>query len=284
MLKRIFTALIITIVSMSIVNAQPPKVPKSIVFAGEKINLNRSDLRERMDRELIAFTYSHSISVLMLKRSGKLFPRVEPILKENGIPDDLKYLMVIESNLDPNAKSPAGAAGLWQFMQVAAKEFGLEVNANVDERYNVEKATQAACRYLKKQYAKYGSWMSVLASYNAGPNAVSSRMEAQHQDNAMELLLVDETARYMFRALAAKMMFENPGAFGFHLDKDDIYPYIPPVEIVTVTDPIENLVTFAENHGVTYALLRKENLWLRESKLNNSSHKEYQIRIPDMSK
>lgn len=260
--------------------AQSPSVPNSILFAGETIKFDRPDLYERMDRELIAFTYSHTNSILMLKRADKIFPIVVPILKENGIPEDLKYLMAIESNLDPNALSPVGAAGLWQLLQSVGRERGLEVNANIDERYNIEKATRAACKFLRDAYGKYGNWMTVAASYNAGMGGISSRLGSQHQTNAMDLWLKNETSRYMFRILAAKMMFENPSSFGFKISPSDRYKYYPPKEIVTVTAPVPDLVTFAEEHGTTYARLKEANLWLRESKLNNASGRTYKVIIP----
>lgn len=231
-----------------------------------------------MDRELITFTYGHTNSLLMLKRSERIFHTVVPILKKYGIPEDLKYLMAIESNLDPMAYSSAGAAGLWQFITSTGRQYGLEVNSNVDERYNVEKSTEAACRYLLDAYAKYGDWMTVAASYNSGTNGVSRRIDKQHQSSAMNLWLPRETMRYMFRILVAKMFFENPESFGF--DEKERYPYIAPKEVVTVTDPIEDLVKFAEDHGVTYFQLKNANLWLREDKLNNASHRTYKIIIP----
>lgn len=260
----------------------PPAVPKMMIFAGDTIRFDRADLRERMDRELIAFSYMHTNSNLVIKRANRLFPIIEPILKENGIPDDLKYLMVIESNLDPNALSSAGAAGLWQFMQATGRSYGLEVNANIDERYNIRKSTVAACKYMAEAYEKYGNWMTVAASYNAGQNGISRRLENQHQTNALDLWLVEETSRYMFRLMAVKMLFENPRRFGFSFTVEDLYPYIPPKREVVVTDPVEDLVKFAEDNGVTYAQLKRANLWLRESKLNNSSHRTYIIEIPDV--
>lgn len=260
----------------------PPPVPEYVVFAGETIRFDRADLRERMDRELIAFTYSHNMSTLMIKRANKYFPQVEPILKRMGIPDDLKYLMVIESNLDPQAASGAGAAGLWQFTQSTGRAYGLEVNTNIDERYNTYKATEAACNFLKEAYEKYGNWMTVAASYNGGQQGMDRRIEAQHQTNALDMWLVDETSRYMFRLLAVKMMFENPSLFGFSFKREDLYPYIPIKEQIKVTDTIEDLVDFAEKHGISYADLKRANLWLRESKLNDKSHRTYYIDIPDV--
>ena len=257
-------------------------VPDEVVFAGQKIKLDRADLRERMDRELIAFTYSHNLSTLMIKRANRLFPQIEPILKRMGVPDDLKYLMVIESNLDPQAQSSAGAAGLWQFIQSTGRAYGLEVNANIDERFNTEKATEAACRFLLEAYEKYGNWMTVAASYNGGQQGMDRRIELQHETDAMNMWLVDETSRYMFRLLAAKMMFEDPSLFGFKFKREDLYPYIPVKEQIKITDPVDDLVAFAEEHNITYADLKRANLWLRETKLNNKSHRTYYIDIPDV--
>lgn len=276
---------VLFILSLSLVQAQtvqqlPPPVPESVVFASQTIKLDRPDLRERMDRELIAFTYSHSTSTLMIKRANKYFPVVEPILKRMGVPDDLKYLMVIESNLDPQAASGAGAAGLWQFTQGTGRAYGLEVNANIDERYNIYKATEAACRFLLEAYGKYGNWMTVAASYNGGQQGMDRRIEAQQETDALDMWLVEETSRYMFRLLVAKMMFENPAQFGFRFKPQDLYPYIPIKEQVKITDPVEDLVKFAHDHGITYADLKRANLWLRESKLNNKSHRTYYIDIP----
>lgn len=263
-------------------SAQTMPVPQKYTFAGQTVELTREDMYERMDREIITFTYMHTTSILMLKRSGIYFPIVEPILKEYGLPEDLKYIMVIESNLDPKARSSAGAAGLWQLMTATAKEQGLEVNANVDERYHIEKATRAACKILKASYAKYGDWLTVAAAYNAGQGGISKRMTDQNESKATDLWLVEETSRYMFRIMAAKMMFENPGAFGFLVLETEKYRRNPPKEIVTTKDEITNLVNFANIHGVSYMELKNANLWLREDKLNNASHREYRIIIPDV--
>lgn len=260
---------------------QAPSVPKMIVFAGDTIRFDRQDIYERMDRELISFTYMHTNSTLMLKRSKRIFAKVVPILRANGVPEDLKYLMAIESNFDPKALSSAGAAGLWQFTKSTAKEYGLEVSSEVDERYHIEKETVAACKYLLKAYDKYGDWMTVAASYNGGQNGISKRIENQHQRKAMDLWLVEETSRYMFRILAAKMFFEDPTSFGFYVREKDKYPVEPkPKETVSVSGPIENLVDFAEEHGIRYATLKGANLWLRDSKLTNKAGKTYEIVIP----
>lgn len=260
---------------------QAPSVPKMIVFAGDTIRFDRQDIYERMDRELISFTYMHTNSTLMLKRSKRIFAKVVPILRANGVPEDLKYLMAIESNFDPKALSSAGAAGLWQFTKSTAKEYGLEVSSEVDERYHIEKETVAACQYLLKAYDKYGDWMTVAASYNGGQNGISKRIENQRQRKAMDLWLVEETSRYMFRILAAKMFFEDPTSFGFYVREKDKYPVEPkPKETVSVSGPIENLVDFAEEHGIRYATLKGANLWLRDSKLTNKAGKTYEIVIP----
>ena len=261
----------------------PPRVPDFIVFAGDTIRFDRVDLYERMDRELAAFTYSHTNSRLMLKRAGRIFPQVEPILAANGVPDDLKYLMAIESNVSETAVSTAGAAGLWQFMKEVGREYGLEVSMTVDERYNLKKETEAACRYLKKSYARFGDWMTVAASYNGGLNGVIRRLDSQRQRRALDLHLVEETSRYMFRILVAKMMFEDPALFGFELDSTDIYPYIPPKRTVAVSSDIDDLAEFAGRYGVSYAQLRRANPWLRDTKLTVGRGKTYEIAIPDLA-
>ena len=257
----------------------PPTVPEQAVFDGDTIDLRRYDRRERMDRELMSFTYMHSSTMQMIKRANRYFPVIEPLLKANGIPDDFKYLMVIESNLNPIARSPAGAAGLWQFMPVTAREFGLEVNDNVDERYHIEKATAAACRYFKQAYAKYGDWMAVSAAYNAGQGRISSQLEKQLASHAMDLWLVEETSRYMFRLLAAKEIFNNPQRYGFLLKREHLYPPIPYKE-VTVNTSIDDLNEYAKSQGITYAQLRDANPWLRDTSLKNKTGKTYILYIP----
>lgn len=254
--------------------------PDSIVFCGETIDLTRFDRKERMDRELLSFTYMHSTSIQMLKRANRYFSLVESILKENDIPDDFKYLMSIESNNNPLARSGAGAAGLWQFMPETAKDFGLEVTHSIDERYHVEKATRAACKYLRQAYARFGNWISVAASYNAGQGRISKALAAQYEENALDLQLVEETARYVYRILAAKIMFSSPQRFGFRLRASDLYPAIPYREI-KVTESISDLARFAKGQGITYSLLRNMNPWIRSSSLPIHGKNVYYIRIPD---
>lgn len=278
-MKR-YLLILFSLLALCSAGAQP-RVPDTVTFAGDTIRLDRADLRERMDREILAFSYMHSTSVMMIKRANRLFPEVEPILKREGVPDDLKYLMVIESNLDPQARSSAGAAGLWQLMSATGRELGLQVDSEVDERYHTAKATVAACKYLKQAYAKYNDWMTVAASYNGGQGGISKRLTEQNQESALDLWLVEETSRYMFRVLAAKLYFSNPAAFGFTFAKEDLYPYIPPARTVTVSGGVPSLVNFAASYGVSYADIKRANLWLRDSKLVNSARKTYEIAIPD---
>ena len=259
---------------------QAPRVPESLRFAGKTYYFDRPDLYERLDREFIAFTYAHTNAILMLKRADRMFGQVVPILKKNGIPEDLKYLMAIECNLDPSSVSVAGARGPWQFMKAAARENGLEVGDEVDERYHIQKATEAACKYLLAAYAKYGDWITVAASYNAGQGGISQRIDVQRQKSAMDLALPAETSRYIFRLLTAKYFFEHPEEFGFYVKPEECYPYVAPREIITVNGPINSLTDFAEEHGTTYFLLKEANLWLRSDKLTNKSGKTYRIAIP----
>lgn len=259
-----------------------PKVPEYVVFAGDTVRFDKPELYERMDRELLAFTYMHTNSNLMLRRADRIFSQVVPVLRKEGVHEDLKYLMAIESNLDPKIVSSAGAAGLWQFMKATGKSYGLEVSTEVDERYHIAKATKAACDYLKEAYAKYGDWMTVAASYNGGQNGISNRLAAQQENSALDLWLVEETSRYMFRILVAKLFFENPESFGYQLEPSEKYSDYPVLKTVTVSGPIASLVDFAKSHGVSYAQLKQANLWLRSDKLTNKEGRIYRIVIPDV--
>ena len=260
-----------------------PQVPESVMFCGKKIDLTRFDRHERMDRELLAFTYMHSTSIQTIKRANRYFPIVEPILKEYGIPDDFKYLMAIESNCSPLARSHVGASGLWQFMQTTGKEYGLEVNKNIDERYHVEKSTVAACKYIKAAYKKYNDWIAVAAAYNGGQARIIGQMQKQQTDDTLDLYLVEETARYVYRIIAAKIMFSNPSAFGFRLKASDLYMQVPYKE-VTVTTGIADLAAWAKEQGTTYALLKNLNPWLRDNFLQNVSGRTYVLKIPVQEK
>ena len=257
-----------------------PAVPEYVVFAGDTVRFDRPDFYERMDRELISFTYMHTNTTLVLKRSARYFKIVEPILEAQGVPDDFKYLMAIESNLDPKAVSGAGAAGIWQIMKSTAQSHGLEVSSEVDERFNVEKETVAACEYFKEAYEKFGDWITAAASYNAGQNGIARRVDSQRQSSALELWMPEETMRYIFRLFAAKMLFADPSAFGFDVTPADMYPYNPPRTVVTVSGPIPSLVDFAEEHGTTYKAVKEANPWLRSDKLTNKSGRTYRIAIP----
>ncbi|MDR1005210.1 MAG: lytic transglycosylase domain-containing protein [Prevotellaceae bacterium] len=257
-----------------------PAVPASITFAGQEIDLQRYDHRERMDRELMSFTYMHSTTMLVIKRANRFFPVIEPILKAEGVPDDLKYLAVIESSLSTLARSSAGACGMWQFMPKTGREYGLEVNDNIDERYHVEKATRAACAYLKEAYSKYGDWLCVAAAYNGGQGRITSEKAKQQATRAVDLWLVEETSRYMFRLLAAKAVISAPERYGFLLKREQLYPPIPYKE-VTVTTGIDNLAQFARDNGLTYAQLKDFNPWLRDNFLQNKSGRTYVLKLPD---
>lgn len=258
-----------------------PQVPRSVIFAGESISLTAQDRHERMDREILSFTYSHINTMLMIKRANRLFPIVEPILKRCGVPDDFKYLMIIESNGDIEARSPAGAGGLWQFLEKTGREYKLEVNGEVDERYNIEKATEAACSYLKESYAKYKDWITVAASYNTGRANVDKRIAAQKQQKAIDLVLLPETSRYIFRIMAVKEIFKEPAKFGFILKNSDLYPALPIAKSVTVNGSIASWADFAKQYGLTYLQLREANPWIRSASLTNKLQRSYKVKIPD---
>ncbi|WP_291562476.1 lytic transglycosylase domain-containing protein [Bacteroides sp.] len=258
-------------------------VPRRIVFCGDTVDLTRYDRHERMDRELMAFSFMHSTSIQTIKRANRYFPVIVPILKENGIPEDFKYLMAIESACNPLARSGAGAAGLWQFMPVTGKEYGLEVNSHVDERYHIVKATHAACKYLREAYNKFGDWINVAASYNAGQGRISQQQERQYTDETLDLYLVEETARYIYRIFAAKILFTDPTMFGFRLKSSDLYPQIH-YRTVIVSETITDLARFAKSQGTTYALLKNLNPWLRDTSLPCKNGKEYVIMLPDNEK
>ena len=260
-------------------NVYALQVPDYLDFAGERMPLHNPDILERMDKELLVNTYWQSNGLLMFKRAQKYFPIIEPILAKNGIPDDFKYLAVIESGLT-NAKSPAGASGFWQIMKATGKENGLEVNANVDERYNLEMATQVACDYLKKSKASLGSWTNAAAAYNAGNYGVSKRLKAQKVDSYYDLLLGQETGRYVFRIMALKEILSNPAKYGFNFRSKDLYSAIPTYK-VAVDTAVTDFAQFAKDLGINYKILKIHNPWLRENNLNNASKKQYFIDIPE---
>lgn len=256
-----------------------PAIPSSMTFAGKKIDLDPINMWERLDRELTAMSYTHGNTLLAIKRANRYFPVLAPILKNNSIPEDMIYLAVIESTLNPRALSPAKAAGLWQFMPSTAREYGLEVNDYVDERYDVVKSTEAACRYLRAAYSKYGNWESVAASYNAGQGRISSELAAQGVNSAYNLYLADETMRYIFRLLSMKIVMEHPANFGFRIKADQLYQPLE-YKTVIVDTPIDDWAAWAQEQGIDYLTLRENNPWIRAKSLPNKSLKSYSVNIP----
>ena len=270
-------------VSETIINNKKLKVfalksPNNLDFCGEKVPINFSDIKERLDRELLVNTYWQSNMMLLIKRANKWFPKIEAILNEEGVPDDFKYLAVIESGLE-NARSPRGAKGFWQLMPSTAKQFGLEVNSNVDERYHIEKSTRVACKYLKKAKSKFGSWTLAAASFNRGIYGIEKELIRQKVKNYYDLLLNSETSRYVFRILAVKDILSNPTSYGYVFEKSDLYNSTP-VKIIHWDLPIENIAYFAKEQGINYKLLKIFNPWLIQNHLNNKSRKKYEIQIP----
>lgn len=259
-----------------------PIVPDSMTFAGSTIRFDRYDMYERLDRELISFTFGHTNTLLTIKRANRYFPEIISILKEEGVPDDIIYIAAIESFFDNRATSHAKAAGIWQFVPATAEQYGLEVNQFVDERFNYEKATKAACKYFKNAYAKYKCWITAAASYNAGMGRISKELNRQGMDNAFDLYLNQETSRYIFRVLAMKLILEHPQNYGFYVNEDQLYQ---PIKFMTKTVdyPVDNWAVWAKNEGITYADLREFNPWIRNIKLPNRTRKTYYVRIPDKS-
>ncbi len=254
------------------------KIPYNITFAGERIPLEIQDVKERVDREFLVNTYWQSNTLLLIKRTHKFFPIIEPILKDNGIPEDFKYLAVIESGL-MNVTSSAGAKGFWQLMSHTAKERGLEVNSNVDERYHIEKATQAACDYLLHSKELFGTWTLAAAAYNAGNRDIQRQLDKQQVSNYYDLLLADETQRYLPRVIAVKEILTHPENYGFVFENEDLYR-LQRTKTVVVDTVISNIANFALQMNTNYKELKIYNPWLRENKLNNRSRKVYQIKIP----
>ncbi len=252
--------------------------PSEISFADEQVPLEILDVRERLDRELLVNTYWQSQSLLFHKRANRWFPLIEPILEKNGVPDDFKYLAVIESGMT-NAVSPAGATGFWQLLKDTGLEYGLEINNEVDERYSVEESTQAACKYLKAAYKQYGSWSMAAASYNMGIGGLQKQKSKQKVGNYYDLLLNEETSRYLFRILAAKEILSKPGIYGFHFRPKDLYPPYRTNQVI-VDYEIKDIAQFAFDHGTNYKVLKILNPWLRDGFLTNPEKKQYSIKLP----
>lgn len=259
-----------------------PDIPTSVTFAGETVSFDRLDMAERLDRELTGVIYGQTTTELCFKRANRYFPAISKILKEQGVPLDFLYLAVTESSMDYNAYSSAKAAGMWQLLAGTARDYGLEVTDDVDERYDPEKSTVAACKYLKAAYKKYGHWPTVAASYNAGMGKISSELSKQQVDNSFDLYLVQETSRYVFRIIAYKLLMENPKRYGYRFSRKNLYQ---PVDYTTVdvTGTVASWIDWAKAKGITYAQLREANPWIRSTKLTNASGKTYKVRIPKQS-
>ena len=254
-------------------------IPDTLLVFGEEMPLDIFYVKEALDRELSVNTYWHSSTLLLIKKSYRWFPMFDSILNANNIPPDFKYLAVIESGLS-NVVSPANATGFWQFLKGTAKEYNLEVNKEVDERYNVEKATEAACKYFNKSYEKFGNWTMVAAAYNAGNRGISKQLDRQKAGSYYDLLLSDETSRYVYRIAAIKQIFNNPELYGFYIDDEDIYLPITTHDVI-VNNKVDDFADFAKQNGISYKVLKYFNPWLRQNYLKNKKKKTYIIKIPD---
>ncbi|MFV0378543.1 MAG: lytic transglycosylase domain-containing protein [Mangrovibacterium sp.] len=255
------------------------KLPEKLSFMGEPVPLQYNDVRESLDRELMVNAYFHSQTIRFLKLAPRFMAIIVPILEADTVPVDFAYLALAESGFDPRATSPAGAVGFWQFLKGTATDYGLEVNAEVDERYHIEKSTRAACRYLKESYRKFGRWPLVAASYNAGRAFVDRQLGIQKVDNYYDLLIGEETTRYVFRILALKLMMENPKEYGFDIPESEKYP-LWEVKKTTVNGPVNSWADYAIAHGTNYKILKMLNPWLRDNKLVNKAGKTYEITLP----
>lgn len=253
--------------------------PSEMNFAGEKVPTSDNDVSERLDREMVTNINYHSNTTLVIKRANKVFPIIEPILKRNGVPDDFKYLAVIESSL-VNAVSPAGARGVWQFMPATAKEYGMEVTDQVDERYHIEKSTEAACKYLNDAYKKFGNWTLVAASYNGGMAGINRVLESQQVNSYYDALFYEETGRYVFRILALKEIMRNSPKYGFDIPQHELYVSIPTKKLL-IENTIDDLALFAKEQGTNYKTLKILNPWMRDKKLTVTSEKNYWVEVPE---
>lgn len=255
-----------------------PEIPNYLEFAGEKIPTENFEVFERMEREFLSNTYWHSATVLAIKKANRWFPVIEPILKKNNIPDDFKYLCVAESNLD-NVVSPAGATGFWQFMKPAGEKYGLEINSLIDERYDVEKSTEAACKYLKDSYDMFGNWTLSAASYNMGQDGVAEQMNRQKAKNYFNLVLNSETSRFVARIVSLKYILQYPERYGFDIKSEEKYK---PLEYydVNLDSSVSDFADYAKSLGVNYFILKYYNPWLRENYLSNKTKQVYKIKLP----
>lgn len=286
------TFLLLLFLSLKMAQGDSPELPSMLAFSAtprfenkitifdQEVDLSRWDMHERYERELTSMCYTHNTTLLTIKRANRIFPIIVPILKEEGVPEDLKYLCCIESGLNTRALSPAKAAGLWQFMAATGREMGLQVDAEVDERYHIEKATRAACKYFKASYAMFGDWNAVAASYNGGQSGLSKRIDTQKQSSPFNLILPEETSRYMFRIMAMKEIMRDPYHYGFVLYSDQLYRPIS-TTAVTVTSSIVNIADWAIRHNTTYYQVKEFNPWIRDNKLTIRPGNQYQILLPN---
>ena len=259
-----------------------PTIPAELSFAGERVPLGNFDTYESLQRELLVSGYMHSRTMLALLNSKRYFSIIEPILAKNGIPADFKYLCVAESSLDPNAISTAKAAGLWQIMPGTGRDLGLAVGSEVDERYDIEKATEVACKHLLKSKAKFGSWTMAAAAYNLGDGGVGKRVELQSGiDDYYDIWLPDETRRYLFRILSFKLIFENPAAYGYNIRDDQYHKVLDDYHTVQVSDHEIKWPEFAAKHGTTYKVLRELNHWIRDYQYSNKGGRTLTVKIPN---
>lgn len=286
-IKKVALLLAVALVGIVLINAsaivgetkkEETNSITNLNFCGEKVPMNLNDVQERFDREMVINKNLHASTELVIKRANKMFPVMEPILKKYGVPDDFKYLAVIESKLE-NAVSPAGARGVWQFMPATAKEYGMEVNDFVDERYHLEKSTEAACKYLLAAKQKFGSWTLAAASYNGGMGGVTRQQERQKITDYYDLLLTEETSRYVFRIIAMKEIMQNPAKYGYDIPQNELYKALN-TKKVEVNTSVDNWADWALEQGINYKILKIHNPWLRDISLKNSSGKTYVIEIP----
>ncbi|MBR4300840.1 MAG: lytic transglycosylase domain-containing protein [Bacteroidales bacterium] len=255
-----------------------PVLPDTLKFAGEKVPLDVYYVREGLDREILSNMYWHTNTILNMKRAYRFFPVIEPILKRHNIPDDFKYLCVIESNL-MNVTSPAKAQGYWQFIKATGKKYGLEISEEIDMRNSLEASTEAACKFLKALYNQFGSWTLAAAAYNCGENGLQRQLNLQEVDNYYDLRLNSETARYVYRIMAMKLIMQNPQDYGFHLRYKDMYPQLP-YRTAELKGQNVDLYQFAKEHNTTYKMLREMNPWIITNKLTNKANKTYTVRLP----
>lgn len=255
-----------------------PVIPDTLNFAGEKVPLDVYYVKEGLDREVMTNMYWQSNMLLLMKRAGRFFPVIEPILKKNGVPQDFKYLCVIESGL-LNVTSPAKASGYWQFIKATGQKYGLEINDDIDMRNDIEASTEAACKYLKSAYQRFGNWTSAAAAYNCGEGGLSSRLTKQSVKSYYDVRLNSETSRYVFRILAVKLIMQNPQQYGYNIRKCDLYPPLP-YKTVQMSGTNIDLYQFAQDHGTTYKMLRELNPWLVNDKVQNKNNKTYTVKLP----